>query len=379
MLVKKPKYFPWRTENSFRLLINGDEFYLHMLQAIDQANKIILLETYFVESGIVYNKFINALIAASQRGVLVYVIFDSMGTRGLNKKDKNAMINSDINLCLYHPIKLKFLLNNFYRDHRKLLLIDYKIAFVGGAGISDHFIGTNHWRDNMLEIQGKVVKDWFNLFRHNWKKQNKTTIDKFNLPQKTNRRYNALGKVCYSRGFFYNQIKSSLIKQIKKSTVRIWLASAYFIPSLKLRRALILAAKRGVEVRLLLPGVKTDNYMSRHIGHGYYARLLHSKVKIFEFQSRFIHSKVVMIDDWVTIGSSNLERWGASWNLEANQEIQNKKFAQSIKQMFITDFNNSNEVTLLKWKHRSWKQKSQVWFWKYIGKFIAKIGLNKKE
>jgi phosphatidylserine/phosphatidylglycerophosphate/cardiolipin synthase-like enzyme len=146
-----------------------------------------------------------------------------------------------------------------------------------------------------------------------------------------------------------------------------------------LRRALISAAKNGVEVKLVLPGIKTDNSMSRYIGHGYYAKLLQSKVRIFEYQAHFIHSKVVMVDDWVTIGSSNLDRWGANWNLEANQEIQDKDFALSIKQMFVNDFNNCNEITLAMWKQRSWQQKLKVWLWKYLGKIIAKIGLNNDE
>jgi phosphatidylserine/phosphatidylglycerophosphate/cardiolipin synthase-like enzyme len=379
MLVRKPKYFPWRIENSFKLLVNGEQFYACMLQAINRADNVILLETYFVESGNICSQFIGALIAASKRGVLVYVIFDSMGARGLNDNDKTILINSDVNLYFYHPVKISLLLNNFYRDHRKLLLVDNKVAFVGGAGISDYFTGKDYWRDNMLKIQGNVIKDWFKLFNYNWQKQNNTAIKQFDFTHDLNNKYNTLGKVSYSRGSFYNQIRNSLIKHIKKSKRRIWLASAYFVPSLKLRRALISAAKNGVEVKLVLPGIKTDNSMSRYIGHGYYAKLLQSKVRIFEYQAHFIHSKVVMVDDWVTIGSSNLDRWGANWNLEANQEIQDKDFALSIKQMFVNDFNNCNEITLAMWKQRSWQQKLKVWLWKYLGKIIAKIGLNNDE
>ncbi len=379
MLEKNSKFFPWRANNSFSLLMNGSSFYEKMLLSIDHAENFILLETYFVESGEVCSNFIRSLIVAAKRGVDVYVMFDAMGSRGVKKADITLLNNSNINFCFYHPIKYSFLLNNFYRDHRKLLLVDNDVAYVGGAGISDHFIGQNYWRDNMLEISGAVVKDWTSLFIYNWQKQNNCTLKKFKRKFIVDKLHITKGKVAYSRGFFFNQIKSNLINQIEKSTNRVWLVSAYFVPSLKLRKALILAAKRGVEILLMLPGVKTDNAMSRYIGHGHYAKLLKLNVKIVEFKQHFIHSKIVLVDDWVTMGSSNLDRWGSNWNLEANQEIQDRDFADRVRQMFKHDLNKCEVITLDKWNRRSWKQKWKVCIWKYIGKIIAKIGLNKNE
>jgi len=156
----------------------------------------------------------------------------------------------------------------------------------------------------------------------------------------------------------------------------VWLASAYFVPSLKLRRTLCRAAKRGVDIKLMVPGIKTDNNMARYIGQGYYAHLLKKGVQIFEYQNHFIHSKVVLVDHWVTVGSANLDRWSAKWNLEANQEILDKVFAQSVYEMFVADLQNCDQITLDKWNKRSPTQKFKVWFWKYMGKLIAKIGLN---
>jgi len=311
MQISKNKIFPWRAENNFRLLINGSQFYPQMISAIDQAEKIVLLETYFVESGEIIDQFIFALIAAANRGVNVFVLFDDMGSRGLNKNDRARLVKNGVSLCFYHPIKLSDFLNNFYRDHRKLLLIDDQVAFVGGAGLSDQFVGKDYWRDNMIEIKGSVVKDWHALYRQNWSKQTDVVIPASRLNIAIQTGNNALGKVSYTRGYFFNQIKKSLYVQINNSTNRVWLASAYFVPSLKLRRILSRAAKRGVDIKLMVPGIKTDNNMSRYIGQGYYARLLKNNIKIYEYQKHFIHSKVVLVDDWVTIGSANLDRWSA--------------------------------------------------------------------
>jgi len=205
MAIRKNKIFPWRNHNSFKLLINGSNFYPKMLQAVAQAQSIILLETYFVESGKISSQFVTALVAAAKRGVNTFVLFDDMGARGFNDVDKNALHSNGINLCFYNPMKMKYFLNNFYRDHRKLLLIDDQIAFVGGAGLSDQFIGNEYWRDNMIEIRGPVVLDWHALYRQNWRRTNNTAIPSL-ADIKPAATENALGKVSYTRGYFFNQM-----------------------------------------------------------------------------------------------------------------------------------------------------------------------------
>ena len=376
MKISTNKVFHWRANNSFVLLKNGSVFYPKMLKAINKAKQLILLETYFVESGIITSQFITALINAAQRGVQTFVLFDDMGSRGLNESDKSLLVNKGVKLCLYHPIKFSALLNNFYRDHRKLLLVDNQVVFVGGAGLSDQFVGENFWRDNMVEIKGPVILDWYALYLQNWQRHSKTEVPLVNTKDTFPLAYKALGKVSYTRGYFFNQIKKNLCGQISKSKDHIWLASAYFVPSLKLRHILSQAAKRGVDIKLMVPGSKTDNNMSRYIGQGYYSRLLKNNIRIFEYQNHFIHSKLVLVDDWVTIGSSNLDRWAAKWNLEANQEIMDEQFTHSVMKMFQNDLKNCHEITLKQWNKRAVTQKIKVWFWKYVAKLIARIGLD---
>jgi phosphatidylserine/phosphatidylglycerophosphate/cardiolipin synthase-like enzyme len=376
MSITNNNIFPWRTENSFELLINGVEFYPQMLTAINEAKKFIFLETYFVESGTITTQFLKTLGDAVSRGVEVFVLFDDMGARNFNESDRILLKTQGINLCFYHPVRFSAFLNNFHRNHRKLLLIDDHLAFIGGAGLSDRFVGVEFWRDNMIAIQGEVLMDWHSLFIYNW--QNHSEIPIIESSFQINHHFNesALGRLSYTHGYFFNQIKTHLHHKIKTSKNKIWLASAYFVPSLKLRHLLIQAAKRGVEIILMVPGPNTDNNMSRYIGQSYYNRLLKNKIKIFEYQNRFIHSKVVLVDDWVTIGSSNLDRWSAKWNLEANQEVKDLYFSNKISTMYQDDILCCTEITFQKWKKRPISIKLKIWFWKYIGKIITIIGLN---
>jgi phosphatidylserine/phosphatidylglycerophosphate/cardiolipin synthase-like enzyme len=379
MRVSKNKIFPWRAQNSFEPLINGIEFYPQMLKAINEAREFILLETYFVESGNITTQFIKSLGLAVSRGVEVFVLFDDMGARSFTESDRILLMTQGVNLCFYHPMRFSAFLNNFHRDHRKLLLIDDQLAFIGGAGLSDRFVGNEYWRDNMVSIQGEVVMDWHRLFIHNWQKHSEKNIVAVSHQIKPNPKHSALGRLSYTHGYFFNQIRAHLHHNINVSKQRVWLASAYFVPSLQLRYYLIQAAKRGVEIKLMVPGPKTDNNMSRYLGQGYYSRLLKNKIKIYEYQNHFIHSKVVLVDDWVTIGSSNLDRWSAKWNLEANQEIKDSQFVKKIDSMYKKDLLNCTEITLEYWRKRSFSVKFKIWFWKYIGKIITLIGLNGRQ
>jgi len=151
------------------------------------------------------------------------------------------------------------------------------------------------------------------------------------------------------------------------------------VPSLKLRRLLIHAAKRGVDIKLMVPGKRTDSMMSRYIGQGYYKKFLKNNIKIYEYQNHFIHSKVIIVDDWVTIGSSNFDLWSAKWNLEANQEIKDPIFTQKISLMYESDLLSCNEITQNMWQKRTFTLKLKIYIWKYIGKFITITGLNGRE
>ena len=165
-------HFPWRGGNKFRLRVDGADFFPAMLDAINQAKYFIAMEMYLVESGAVLNQFIEALLLAARREVKVFILLDDFGARGMQKPDRQRLQHQNIKLCFYNPLHYGRLRRVLFRDHRKLLLIDNRIAFIGGAGLSDAFhpnhAPKHYWHDVMVEIQGACVNDWAELFIDNW-------------------------------------------------------------------------------------------------------------------------------------------------------------------------------------------------------------------
>ena len=166
-------------------------------------------------------------------------------------------------------------------------------------------------------------------------------------------------------------LKKNLLNRIRRGQHRIWLASAYFIPSGKIRRALRRAAVTGKDVRLLLPGPVTDHPAVRHASRRYYSRLLRHGVRIFEYQNHFMHSKVVLVDDWCSIGSSNLDRWNLRWYLEANQEVVDVVLALEVNNMLLDDFRHSEEIDYGLWLQRSRLQRLKEWLWGKIDGWLT--------
>src|SRR5207244_8165903 len=148
----------------------------------------------------------------------------------------------------------------------------------------------------------------------------------------------ARGRVVLSEAWWRSELANAVARRLGSANQRAWIMSAYFVPSRRFRKALRRAARRGVDVRLLLPGARTDHPWVRQAARRFYGKLLRNGVKIFEYQPRMLHAKMILCDDWVSIGSSNLDRWSFRWNLEANQEIADADFANAAAAVFAGDF-----------------------------------------
>ncbi|MDR9435984.1 MAG: phospholipase D-like domain-containing protein [Thiohalophilus sp.] len=361
---KQNNHFHWHTGCRFSLLVDGEQYFPTMLAAIDQAKYFILLELYLVESGHVTRHFIKALIRARQRGVVVYLLLDDYGCRFLEPLDREILLAQDIKLVFYNPFDYRRFYRSLRRDHRKLLLVDGVTGFTGGTGLSDAFappfVPQQAWHEVMVQIEGPVVADWEQVFSHTWQTVTGQLPD---FPAYSKQQYSPgqSGRVALSAGLSLQEIKRAFIKQVRHASQRVWLTTPYFIPSLKIRRALIRRARAGVDVRLLLPGPLSDHPWVSHAARGFYHRLLRHGIRIFEYQPRFTHAKIGLCDDWCTIGSSNLDRWNQRWNLDGNQEIDAPDFAAQVAQLFETDFAQSREITLDDWLARSRVQRLQEW------------------
>ena len=370
---KFDKLFPWRPDQNYRLLINGAQFFPAMLEAIDAATSHVLLEMYIMESGDVADDFIDAFLRAAKRKVSVQLLVDGFGSRGLLMQDRDRLIEGGVQLAFYNPLRFELFGRRFkynlFRTHRKFLIIDGQSVYVGGAGISDSFVGDQAWRDCMLEVSGSTAADWQTLFTHNMLRWSENPNVPEPLP--VSQTGGTSGRLAYTSGGVRLQLKKTLLNQIRRGQQRVWLASAYFIPSAKIRRALRRAAYQGKDVRLLLPGPVTDHPAVRHASRRYYARLLRHGVRIFEYQKNFMHSKVVLIDDWCTIGSSNMDRWNFRWNLEANQEAKDAALAADVREMLLADFDHSEEIHYKLWLRRSRLQHLKEWLWGTIDRWLT--------
>lgn len=371
--------YPWRQPAECQLLVDGENFFPVILHALEQAESYILIEMYLVESGQVMDDFVDVLSRKSASGVLVQLLFDGFGAAKLSLGDQEKLVQAGVELFFYNPVNLSSFKRNLHRTHRKIIVIDGKAVFTGGAGLTDSFIGPQAWRETMIQVQGEICQDWQHLFTETLQTITEGQQSALPLVLKPPEKPDgaASARLVHSNGGAQIALKRSLLRRIAKAEVTVWLATAYFIPSRKIRKALRKAAMQGRDVRLLLPSEITDHPAVVHASRRYYARLLRHGVRIFEYQGRFIHTKVYLVDHWCSIGSSNMDRWNLLWNLEANQEIRDAAFSNLVRDMMLNDFAHSREMTYAEWKQRSWLQKFREWLWGKVDLWITSWRIDK--
>ncbi|MCC6074605.1 phosphatidylserine/phosphatidylglycerophosphate/cardiolipin synthase family protein [Pseudomonas sp. GCM10022188] len=377
-----PAVFPWREGNSFLLLIDGEQFFPRMLAAIDRAQRQVELELYLVEAGSCAEQLVACLERAALRGVAVRCLFDAFGCRGIGARLSRQLRGAGVELRLYNPIGWRRGLGNLFRDHRKLLLVDEAQAWVGGTGATDDFWlpeqGDSRWHELMVEVAGPAVADWQTLFERQWQAAVEPQSWRpyirplRHLPPRP-ASGTGLGRVAYADALQHRDILRSLLRNLARARGRIWLATPYFLPSWRVRKALRKAAQRGVDVRLLLSGRLTDHDQVRYAGQRYYPRLLKNGVRIYEYQPRFLHLKAVLVDDWVSIGSCNFDHWTLRFNLEANLEALDPGLTAALAESFATDFARSREITLDDWFSRPLAMRVSQRLWGWLDRVVVNL------
>lgn len=374
--------FPWKAANRFELLVDGPAFMPAMLADIDAAEDLVLLELYLVEDGRCTAALLDALCRAGRRGVVVCCLFDGFGSLGFGRVSREQLAAAGVQLRHYNPLRWRRGLRNLYRDHRKLLVVDERCAYVGGTGATDQFWTPgpgDYWHEVMVRNEGPLVAHWRLLFEHQWLACEDRSPWKprhaqglAHLPPSPPAGL-GMGRVAYADSSQHLDIVQSLLRSIGRARSRVWLATPYFLPSRKVRRFLMRAAARGVEVRLLLTGRNTDHPPVRFAGQRYYPRLLRAGVRIFEYQPRFLHLKMVLVDDWVSVGSCNFDHWNLRFNLEANLEALDAQLTTEVAESFITDFQQSREITLEDWQHRPLLKRIQQRLWGWLDRLAVNL------
>ena len=360
---------PLTTGNAVQLLLDGPATYRAMFAAIVAAKDHINLETYILDDDEVGQRFAQALIAKQQQGVKINIIRDSVGTLGTPAAFFKTLSDSGIKVLEFNPInpllaRTAWTLNQ--RDHRKLLIVDGSVAFLGGINISSVYSGGSFsqrsrksadtslaWRDTHLQLQGPVVAELQKLFLASWEKQQGPPLAASNFfpPPKSPGRevVRAIGS---SPTDPFSLIYATLLSAIGSAETSAYLTNAYFVPDPQLLATLEAAAGRGVDVKLILPS-QTDSWLVFHAGRGHYERLLRRGVKIYERRGVILHSKTALIDGvWATVGSTNLDWRSFLHNEELNAVILGTGFGNQVKAMFDKDLAGSDQVTLERWRQR---------------------------
>jgi len=376
-------FFPWRSGNTFELLVDGLQFFPAMFGCIEAARQEVLLELYLLEEGECTKALVGALAKAASRGIKVRCLFDGFGSRGLSKASWQRLSSAGCELRLYNPLSWRKGLANLRRDHRKLLLVDRRIAFIGGTGATDNFWqpgeAQSRWHELMVRCEGPITLDFAHLFEQQWSPSTRPWLPTFlSNPNKLRppappALQQGMGRLAWSDGKQHRELVQLLLRHIHQAKQRIWLATPYFLPSWKVRRALRKAARRGVDVRLLLAANNIDHGPVRYASHRYYPRLLRAGVRIYEYSPRFLHMKLVLADGWVSVGSCNFDHWNLRFNLEANLEAQDLALSHACASCLQNAMAASAEITLEDWQQRPLYRRIQERLWGFIDQLILNL------
>ncbi len=359
---------PLYTDSRADLLIDGPATYAAMHEAISQATRYVYLETYIFADDEVGQKFAVALMEKVAAGVAVRIIYDSIGSFGSSEDFFERMTEAGVKLIEYHslnPIDGGNPLDANHRDHRKLLVVDGVVAFTGGVNFSNTYASSapsqptqvdlkEGWRDTHVAIYGPAVAGFQKTFQHQWRAQGGELADVPDDRTEPQAAGDALVAILSSAGG--DGVESSIyrgyLEAMQVARERIWITQAYFAPDEEFLEQLQQAARRGVDVRVLVPGF-SDSNLVLHASRSRYGQLLKSGVKIYENTTSMLHAKTAVIDGvWSTVGSSNLDYRSFLHNDEVNAVIFSAPFGEQMEAQFLKDIKHASEVSLQDWKKR---------------------------
>ena len=354
---------PFIVGNRYAVLRNGDEIFPPMLAAIRSAKSSITFETYIYWSGDIGRAFADALCERARQGVKVHVLLDWLGSNKLDKSLMQEMVVAGVEVKRFHPPHWSHLHRLNTRTHRKLLVVDGRIGFTGGVGIAPAWTGhgqdPDHWRDTHFKVEGPVVAQMQAAFLDNWVKVTGAVLhgDDYFPP-------------LHSVGTGSAQIFSSspsggsanmqlmYLFAITAASRSIDLSAAYFVPDDLTRDALIEAMKRGVKLRVVVPGEHIDSDTVRNASRALWGPLLSAGAVIAEYKPTMFHVKAMIVDDLlVSVGSTNFDNRSFRLNDEATLNILDANFAKEQTAIFETDLTNSHQVTFDEWRARPLRER----------------------
>ncbi len=386
--------------NKVMLLTDGPATYDSMFQAILQAHDHINFETYIFEDDEVGRRFADLFLQKQREGVQVNLVYDSVGSMDTPISFFKRLREGGIQALEFNPInplkiRREWLLN--HRDHRKMLIVDGEIAFTGGVNISEVYTKRpsgglsgiasgfpynlpsgkepqgpkESWRDTEVRIEGPAVAEFQKLFLDTWRRENGPELPKRNYFPPLKPQGKDLVEVVGSTPEPERPITYLMyVSAFTHAEYSIHLTTAYFVPDKQTIRALTDAVKRGVDVKIILPGY-SDLGASFYAGRSHYTKLLKSGVKLFERREAILHAKTAVIDGvWSTIGSTNMDLWSFMRDDEVNAVVLSLDFAGKMEELFTKDLEVSNPILLEEWEKRSVRERLREWLWRIVSYWL---------
>ena len=360
------------SSDSYVVHTNGDHALPAMLHAIDQARERVSLETYNFEQGEIAVRFTDALVRAARRGVNVRMVLDSIGSKKMSRNDLDRLEDAGCHLGWVNPVVSYSIGEANFRTHRKALVVDGRVAFVGGMGIGDHYWKDTkdypRWRDTHVELRGPGVTDVEAAFNQNWILTG-GVVDPVVRPTDARPAGSAQSIVVWSsRQTGANEMKLLFLLAIAAARHTIDIESPYLITDESSEWSLHEARQRGVRVRFLMDGDKTDAKAVKFASRGQYEHLLEEGIEIAEYQPTMMHAKAMMIDGlFSVVGSANFD----NRSLELNDELSVAVFDRALTARLVSDFEDdltrTKKIDLESWRSRPVLNRGRDWLWSYFG------------
>ncbi|MDQ0198193.1 cardiolipin synthase [Neobacillus ginsengisoli] len=353
MLAQKLGNSPISFDTSTKILTNGEETFLYILDELQRAKHHIHLEYYIVRHDQLGQRIKKVLIEKAAQGVKIRFLYDAVGSWQLSKKYISELKNAGIETVPFGPVKLPFLNNKFnFRNHRKIIVIDGTVGFVGGLNIGDEYLGKDKsfgfWRDTHLMLKGEAVRtlqliflqDWYYMTNHSF------LTAEYLSPQLDNKSHGGVQLIAGGPDNEWSVIKNIFFSMIASAEKSVWIASPYFIPDEDIFSAIKVAALSGLDVRLLVPN-RPDKRIVFHASRSYFPELLEAGVKVYEYERGFMHSKIIIVDhELASIGTSNMDMRSFHLNFEVNAFLFRTKSTQKLVEEYVNDLEFSKRLEL---------------------------------
>jgi cardiolipin synthase len=351
---------PASGNNRIEVLANGENYYPAELDAIRHARQSVNIEAYIFEKGDVARQFLDALTERARNGVKVRLVPDAVGSISTLKNFFRPLQEAGGHIAFYHPLKWYTWPEYNNRTHRELIVVDGRIAFLGGSGIADHWLKSSkdepRWRDTMVRLEGDAVRAVQGTFVENWLEASGEVLSGAEYYPVAAAAGSVTAMVVNSSPSIGRATRARILYQtlLASASKSIYITTPYFLPDDRARAELIRAKMRGVEVKVLAPSKKSDHLLTRSSSHAVLGELLRNGIEVFEYQPSMLHAKVLIVDGrWVVVGSTNFDDRSFEHNDEVNLAALDGELPQQLTRDFDNDLAQAKPYTYEDWKSRS--------------------------